>query len=250
MFRKGYDRTGGYYGRFTGRLMAKPELKFLDVGCVENWAPFNYQNGIPSGVSPFGDLPNPSINLVPKGNGPSEMIGRRITVKQVLIAGRFQLQSYYGPETVPDIVSKPPSAQLRIALVLDKQCNGQAATVSDVCSDEGRIQDFLNPSNSKRFVVMGDYSYDMNIYAEKTGSNFYVPGHFIDVNKKFNTNIKIEFSDQTEGSRDLSQVKSNNLFLLVWINNNFVYKNAGGIQGGIIPWVKWCGKTRIKYTDA
>lgn len=256
-FRKGYDRTGGLYGRFNTRLI-KPELKYWDTETQNTkYAPWDVEvdgSGNPTGnvseLVVFGRTPFPSLNLVSKGNGPSEMIGRRITIKQLLVNGRWVLDPVSGPST--NIANFPVSAQCRMAIILDKQCNGQTANVLDIYSVNG-MQSFLNPSNSKRFQILGDYTWDMNIYSERTGSDTYTPGHYIDFTKKFNLNLKIEFDDQGGGTRTINQIKSNNLIMMVWISPNLLSLPSTGLPAAIsavVPNIYMNCKTRIKYTDS
>ena len=108
----GYTRRAGYYrsSRYTG------EKKFFDTTLA-----FTAMQG-------SGTVLNNSLNLIDQGNGENEMIGRKAVVKSIQLKGRIRMPRHQNP-TLGNMLD---GGIYRMYLVLDKQANGAAATVSDV----------------------------------------------------------------------------------------------------------------------
>lgn len=195
-FRPGYDRTGGY-NKFVNRPAAiAQELKFLDSS--------HDDNPIPSAGQVIG-----SVNLIAQGVTQSTRVGRKCTIKAInwhWCVGLPARTDVATPPTVNDTV--------RVMMILDKQCNGAAATVTDVLFTAD-WQSFNNLSNSNRFRVLYDKTVDLNytdMIHDEAANTF--SNHRVNHTKSFykKCNIPIEFS-ATSGA--LTTVRSNNIFVMV-----------------------------------
>lgn len=212
-FRPGYDRTGGYYGRYAPIKTMSQELKYHDLTA---------NDGV---VDANGDTV--ALNLIPQGVTATTRVGRVCTIKSI---------GYHWCAVLPDIVSvsNVVSDTMRIMLVLDKQANGAMPSITDVLTT-ATFQSFNNLANSKRFRVL----YDKNIVLNPTGISLNVAGTGfahgeVAIRGSFykKCNIPIEYSSTTGA---IGEVKSNNLFLL--------YISAAGLVG-------MQGTLRLRFTDS
>lgn len=160
---RGFLRSGGNY-KFQPGL--GPELKWKDTnisfkGLLPNWTPTVE-----------------SINLLKSGTGPNELVGRKMVIKSVQIRGHIMrpsiaVQPGWDDGELPEekyneagrVIEnfKLPGASchnyVRIAVVLDRQANGQFPSGKDVWQapegkDYATERAFLNLSNSGRFHIL------------------------------------------------------------------------------------------------
>lgn len=218
----GVTRVGGYYGRFSG---ANAEQKFFDVSC-----------SVPDIDQITGALV-PSINIVQQNTKENGRIGRKITIRSVQLSG-FCGSGYSSRPT-----------QIRVALVLDKQCNGAAATVGAVYENQGTVgspiynsTSFRNLENLDRFVILMSKTFLVQplavststlggaVTTTNTASN---STHRLDAFKR--VNIPVIFSDLPATS-DITSIRSNNLFLV------YTSLDASSSNDVIL-------NTRIRFTD-
>ncbi len=119
-------RMGGLYDR----LVVNRENKWFDVSEATNPT----QTG--------ATILEMNVPL-PQGTGESARIGRKIFVKSIYLRWRFN----------PAVASE--TQRVRIAIILDKQCNGAVATYGDVFQAGGSIwQRPRNLSNAARFQIL------------------------------------------------------------------------------------------------
>lgn len=183
LFRPGYDRTGGFYG--------KPELKFFDTVLGTNFA----NNGV------IAEL---SLNLIPQGTTESERIGRKCTL--VHIGWNWQC-------TAPaQTVSTSVGGNYRMIMYLDKQCNGATAAVLDILK-ETEWRSFYNVANRSRFNILCDkiFTIQPTSGAGDTANQHYARTFKSGTWKK-TVNIPLEFSSTTGV---ITELKSNNIGLLL-----------------------------------
>lgn len=179
----GFTRTGGFYGRF-GR---GGELKFFDTALSFN-------------IDATGEVPaTGQLCLIPQGVTESTRVGRKCVLKSI----EMKLDALHVPAAAAN--SATVSA---IYLVLDKQCNGAAATAADVFTGTNFPIALRNLSNSERFVILRKFVWAQNSAAGVTTAYNNVVRHF-ELYKKLN--IPLEFSSTTGA---LTEIRSNNLFLL------------------------------------
>jgi len=204
----GYTRKSGYYGRFAG---SGAEAKFWDT--VHGYTIDNTSEVPTSG----------QLSLVPQGNTESSCVGRKYTVTS--IQGKWVLR------LVPAATS-PVGSCYAIYLIQDTQCNGAAATASDVFAQSGNcVLGHRNLANSGRFKILKKWTGSLAPLAGATGAynNAY---KYIEFYKK--CNIPIEFSG-TGGA--LTDNRSNNLFLIA------------GAEGQADDLINVSGTTRIRFSD-
>lgn len=186
---KGYVRTTGYYGRFSG----KPgEMKFFDTDKTGTT------------VAAAGTVLNSSLLLIPDGTTQSTRIGRKITVKHIFVHGHLILPATTTPGDTSD--------RVRIIMYLDKQCNGAAAAVSDILTATD-VNSFRNLSETGRFHILYDKVHSMNASSGTTagagGDQFgeYMRGFSI----KKACNYPIEYNNTTGA---IGEIRSNNVGII------------------------------------
>jgi len=186
----GYTRTGGFYGRYNKSSTAGQavEVKFLDTEISD-------QISLTGEVPPTGG----QVALVPQGTTQSSRDGRKCTIKSILFRGTFVFAPGADANAATDIF---------MWLVMDKQCNGAAAAVTDVFTSTAMNTALHNLSNSERFLVLKKFKMQFNAGAGSTTAYSNVTKHY-EFYKK--CNIPMEFSSTTGA---ITEIKSNNIF---WI---------------------------------
>ncbi len=139
---RGYDRSGGFYGRFGGGYAAGGELKFHDVTLDD------------AVVSATGTV-TPTVNIIAQGNTESTRNGRKCTIKA------FQWRYHISLPEVNDDTDPGPPDQVRVILFEDSQANGATATVTDIL-ESAVLHSFRNLSNTQRFKFHCDKTYSLN----------------------------------------------------------------------------------------
>jgi len=181
---RGIERTGGYYGRFSG---PKAENKFFDTTLSFN-------------IDATGEVPaTGQLNLIPQGVTESTRIGRKCTIKSIQIRGQLA----YVP-----VADTSGTDNVFIYVVLDKQCNGAAAGISDVLTGAGMKAAMINLANSERFTILKRFQCVMTSNAGVSGA---YSNNLRQIEWFHKCNIPIEFSSTTGA---ITEIKSNNLFLL------------------------------------
>lgn len=186
-FKKGYNRTSGYYGRFAP---LGTELKFLDT----TWNDTT--------VASAGEVILPSVNLIPQGVTESNRIGRKCVIRSIAVRYVVQIKPTTNTNNTDDGV--------RFILFQDKQCNGAAATVTDILRSADYLS-FNNLANKERFKVLADKFTDVHAAAGGgSTSSFGELGFTKSVYIK--CYIPIEFSSTTGA---LTEIRSNNIGVLL-----------------------------------
>lgn len=223
--------TKGVYGRFgisgTGRIVKdniRQELKWFDTNASTASNPNN-----------FTDVINLNENIT-TGTGPSQRVGRKITIKSIHVRGSFQGE----PEAVNDTL-------LRVMLVLDKQCNG-VGVESDPVNHPPRLEvlqqdsilGFMDLSNIDRFQIIQDEFIKIspkNLIVAENGTPFQgsTPVEFFNWYKK--CNIPIEYSSTTGA---INEIKSNNIFLMI----------MGEYGSDAAQAMEYNIRTRIRFSDS
>ncbi len=189
---RGFLRRAGFYGRFAGsRGGVRPEHKFLDT------------QQLTTDISANGTI-LAGLNHIAQGNGESERIGRKVTVRSLRIKGHYQFPS---TATVAD-----QDQRLRIVVYCDKQTNGTVATVPLIHSLAGtvNINSFRNLANVSRFNILYDKFYDIRVEAVAASNDANVP---MLRGFKFNLtgmNIPLEF-DETATDGSIATIRTNNI---------------------------------------
>ncbi len=187
-FRPGFDRTGGYYGRFS-----KPgELKFHDLDINDAL------------VATGGTIAQVSCNNIAQGITEVTRIGRKCTIRSINWRFQLLLPTQTAGANTSDVV--------RVILYLDKQANGATAAVTDII-EANDFQSFNNLANKSRFRTLMDRSYTMNATAGGGNGSTEDYGE-TQINDTFfkKCNIPVEF-DSTTGA--ITEIKSNNIGVLL-----------------------------------
>lgn len=186
----GFARRSGFYGRY-GRVAAamgvKPELKFFDTTLS-----FLFDT--------TGEVPaTGQLALIPQGDTESTRDGRECVIKSIHLRGHMTL----APGAAATI-----SGNTHLYLILDTQCNGAAAAVTDVFTADTLAIAQRNLANSDRFQILKHWVWAWNPTAGATTA-------FNTMNKPFEyfkkCNIKMQFSSTTGA---ITEIRSNNIFLI------------------------------------
>lgn len=202
-------RTGGSYGRYAGR---NAEMKYFDTATN-----FNIDN--------TGEVPaTGQLVLIPQGVTESTRVGRKCVIRSI--------QARWDISLTPGAGAAPMSGSYAIYVVLDKQCNGAAASVTDVFNGTIMTQAMHNLSNSQRFVILKKF---VRTIEPKAGVSTAFNGEVQHIEFYKKCNIPLEFSSTTGA---LTELRSNNIFLL-----------AGSYPAGVDDLIGCSGVVRVRYSD-
>lgn len=232
----GVTRSVGNYGRYAPGA----ELKYFDSMTTY---PVNVTAilNVAGGFFQLFSVNSITGATLDTGVGPSQRVGRKITLKHLLIDSQIQINWAAAVDPVPQI-------DYRCDLILDRQCNGGpyaapgniGTDVYDVQAGANPAQSFLNLSNEGRFSILkrweGSIETDSrSIVGAATTGGITIEKH-LKCSKK--VNIPVEFLGVGAGSGNLANIKSNNIFLL--------YTFAGG--AGMSVFLTG-SNMRTRYTD-
>lgn len=214
MFREGYDRVGGYYGRYPVGGTSRAEHKFFDTTTIAG------------NVSTIGNI-FPSLNLLPQNVSESGRVGRKCVIKSIQWQFRLKLD-FVDADTVPRI-----GDSFRAIVYVDHQCNGSAATTTSIL-ETADWDSFRNLSEINRYSILMDKYYSINyitMSSDGPGLMSMAAVLYPHTWSKMNCNIPLEFSSTTGA---LGEIRSNNIGILV-ISENFA--------------VTLEGRTRVRFAD-
>jgi len=203
----GYTRTGGNYGRYAGR---GAELKYFDT--VNSWL-----------IDQTGEVPGTGqLCLIPQGVTESTRVGRKCVIKSI--------QGKYTWAFLPAAATAAATTGF-LYLVLDKQCNGAAAAVTDVFTGVNVSSAPRNLSNSSRFVILKKWQFKLSSQAGVSGA-YNKDCKSFQFYKK--CNIPIEYSSTTGA---IAEIRSNNIFFI------------SGTDGQSDDTINCDGVTRVRFSD-
>lgn len=184
-YRKGYDRVGGFYGRYNKR--GDTESKFFDTNVSFN---FDATGEVPA---------TGQLTLIPQGVTESQRIGRKCTITSMQFKGHFS----FAPAAAAQA-----SGIAYFYVILDTQCNGAAAAITDCFTSTNLSIALRNLANNQRFRILKKIVMSFTSPAGVTTAynSIAKPVSFY---KK--CNIPIEYSSTTGA---LTEIKSNNIFLI------------------------------------
>ncbi len=182
-----------YSGRYRGGVYNPgTELKFHDIAVND------------AVIAAGGTIVVSSCNLIAQGDGESQRIGRKVTIKS--INWRYSIQIETATSNVGDDI-------IRLVLYQDKQANGATSAVLGVYEDND-YQTFRNLTNKGRFRILMDRTYALNTVAGSgngTNSRQFSAGIQGTFFKK--CNIPVEFS---AGAGALTEITSNNIGVIAF----------------------------------
>jgi len=238
----GYTRYSSLYsGRFQG---AGAERKFKDTEMFKDAAQDIQTAG---GIMGTEVDPDSGINFVKQGPAAFERVGSRFSIHELHVKGVFErlpTDDYTNVEQLEE-------TRVRVAIVLDKQCNGASTTFTQVfnndvgivnAADSSPVDWYQRVENNKRFIVLWDkvmtlrapfISNDGDAVSEAVIATGAV-ARFSKV-LKFKTPIVIEMGAVDP---EVSNVKSNNLICCV------ASDQSNTVTGPTVSVL-----TRIVYTD-
>lgn len=133
--RAGNYRLGGFIGK---------ELKFLDHDA--SWIGPNH----PSNLSNIKWMGTDCISTPAQGDGSSERIGRRFSIKSIQLNGVLRAGS------PPDNEAPVATVIANVYIILDRQCNKSNLTTSspDIVFQDAESKPFINLENVDRFRIL------------------------------------------------------------------------------------------------
>lgn len=164
------------------------------------------------------------LNLIPQGVTESTRVGRKCVIKSIQGRGIF---------TASPAASATFSPSLHMALVLDKQCNGAAAAITDIFTTADMATNLRFLANSSRFVILKRWDWTQNPSAGATTAYNLNKRNFSYFRK---CNIPIEFSSTTGV---ITEIRSNNIFVVGGSDNVAIDDDTVTFQ------VTW----RLKFSD-
>ena len=171
-----------------------------------------------------GEVPaTGQLVLIPQGVTESTRVGRKCVIKSIEILASLIL----APSTAAALAGNTV-----MYLMLDKQCNGAAAAVTDPFTSSLVTTARRNLSNSTRFVILKKWVHIWNPAGGVSGA-YNNMAKFVHYYKK--CNIPLEFSSTTGA---ITELKSNNIFLI-----------AGASDASIDDLVTVTGACRVRFSD-
>jgi len=187
---RGYLRTGGYFGRYN---RGSTERKFFDTALAFN---FDVTAEVPA---------TGQIVLIPQNDTESGRDGRTCTIKSIQIRGSV----LFAPAAAATAATTG-----YLWVVLDTQCNGAAAAVTDVFTSANAWSSMMNLSNSSRFRILKRFIIPVNPSAGATTA-------YNETVKPFEwfkrCNIPMQFSSTTGA---ITEIRTNNVFLIAGAVNS------------------------------
>lgn len=200
-FVPGRERISGYYGRYN--MPGSSEEKFFDTA-------HTFAIDSTTEVPVTGQL-----CLIPQGTQENARVGRKVTIKSIHFRAR-----------VTQSVASNLQGAVYIAIVLDKQCNGAAASASDVIQGGDLGLGHINMANSERFSMLKRFTFTL----PKT---FNESGGVAQLDWYHKCSIPLEYSSTTGA---LTEIKSNNVFILACAN--------------VDDEIALIGTTRLRFDDS
>lgn len=187
---RGTFRRAGFYQRYGRQALDagfKPEKKFFDTALG-----FTFDT--------TGEVPaSGQLTLIPQGDTESTRDGRLALIKSIQIRGTL---------TFAPGAAATAATVAYLYLILDTQCNGAAAAITDVFTSNGMGDNLLQLNNSGRFRILKKWVVPFNSSAGVTTAynNVIVPIEYFKA-----CNIKVDWNS-TAGA--ITEIRSNNLFLM------------------------------------
>jgi len=214
-FVSGYNRTSGYYGRFTGPSNTR-ELKFFDTA-------LSFTADATAEIPATGQL-----TLIPQDDTQSGRDGNKAVIKSIAI---------HGTATFGASAAANASDVMYMYVVQDTQANGAAATVGDANSGIFTTANLATSNrtiaNNTRFRILKKWVMVFNPAAGVTTAYSNTIKQFSWYGK---CNIPVMY-DAAATSGAITTIRSNNLFLVA------------GTAGGSDDAITVQGTCRLRFAD-
>ncbi len=237
LFRPGYDRTAGLYGRFRKkrRMASRTELKFFDLTPSEPTIAATMEF-----MSKTGGVSSTTNTLVDlkQGISASERIGRKCTIKKITL--RLHISKDEGTSATIGTTAGGMENHVRFILFWDKQCNGAQISATDLLVAD-TIFSFQSIENSKRFKILWDKTTRMVSTGIGQGDGTTNLSATSLVTKLLTytvrVNIPIEYSSTTGA---ITEMRVNNIGLVAW---------SEGVTGSRVISLTTESRIRIRFVD-
>jgi len=200
----GLTRRVGFYGRYqrsaSSRYGSGAEKKFFDTDINFN---FDATGEIPA---------NGQLTLIPQGDTESTRDGRKAVIKSIQIRGNMVWLPGAGTTA---------SSVAYFYCILDTQCNGAAALITDVFTSATMNQNLLNLNNSGRFRILKRWVIPQASGAGVSGA---YGGNQKSIEWFKKCNIPVDWSGATGA---LTEIRSNNIFLMAGATTDDLQSFAG-----------------------
>jgi hypothetical protein len=217
--------------KYVSRPIRKGESKYHDFA----WSNVDFSNTITT---------DSDLLLINEGDGPNEMIGRRIRITHISV--KFWI--FQNQKVASTTLSKSDFKTLqnntgKLALVLDKQCNG-AGIEAEIWELDGGAPDmykFRNLARTHRYHIIKSWSWNppRTWHVNGNGDNFKVGSDIQYYEWGTNANIVVNYQQQSGGSRILGELVSNNL-AFAW------QQRTAPVDGRTL---RMTGNMRIRFQD-
>ena len=181
------------------------EHKFRDVSLTNLIIDTSWESGMTDPVA------NGTISAVPLGVGDSERIGRQVTMLSIHVHGFVEANPVLSGTTPPgDVV-------VRLAMVLDKQTNGEQMSADDCfrpIADELDINSFRELQATQRFSVLKDQTFRLERQAENTGVDGEFSSGKIKIPFSFNYNFRNVVVNYTGANGVVDDISDNSVHLM------------------------------------
>ncbi len=209
-----------------------PEKKFLDFSISEALISTTgeFMDKTPGVTADTSTLFNIGI-----GNGPSQRIGRKITVTNIYMRFNF---TFLNKASTDLLTAQSGHETIRCMLVWDKQANGVGPGSTQILLTDV-WDEYRNLANTKRFVILYDkiWTFNRETVAAYDGTGDSSQSVHRDWNKKISKKVFIPIEyNQVSSDGAMATIRSNNVGLILWAK-----------LGGRI--VLTASKCRIRYID-
>lgn len=182
------EEPAPYSGRFAG---PSGELKFHDV---------DLNSGLLGILSP---MTIQHLTIIPIGNGESQRIGRKISIRSIRVQGTLELRAH----TLIGLTT----GQVVVRLVQDTQTNGTQFSATDLL-DTDQFQSFRKLSETSRFKILYEKTFNLSAGgATEVAGALETTKYSRPVNVAVKVKIPMEYSSLVD-TGEVGSVRSNNVY--------------------------------------
>lgn len=230
--------TGGYYNgklqkvAISTKAAQKKELKYHED--TINWNPAS--TGVLIGTTTgSGDTPaNTSFFRLPQGSTAITRVGRMAFIHEI------DWNGYLRQTDFVTAITDPRAFVVKVAIMLDTQCNGSAPAYSDVMENATDTNAFPNLEYGARFKCLKCWSILLNPITNQSAAHEPIyNARYLRFSKKFKRPLALDFSGSTGVTSELS---TNNVFLMCKLDGT----NGATTWDGLFEVES---RFRVRFTD-